>query len=36
MTEHVLGLIDGDAQQVPCHDCGAIWHNHFNFKYHGD
>jgi len=23
------GPIDGDAQQVPCHDCGAVWHNHF-------
>jgi len=23
------GPIDGDAQQVPCHGCGAVWHNHF-------
>jgi len=22
-------LIDGDAQQVPCHGGGAVWHNHF-------
>jgi hypothetical protein len=26
-------LIDGDAQQVPCHGGGAVWHNHFiNFE----
>jgi len=23
------GPVDGDAQQVPCHDCGAVRHNRF-------
>jgi len=23
------GLINGDAQQMPCHGHGAAWHSHF-------
>jgi hypothetical protein len=36
MTNMQWGLIDGDAQQVPCQGCGGVWHALFNLNFHGD